>query len=74
MNKIKQYYRLCRLSLLRFRLVYTTGAVFRVSDAYRMLYLKLLFRAMSRLNLMQSQYDYEVQRYLADKQQKEVQQ
>lgn len=65
MPNIKQFCRLCHLSLLRLRVAYAAGAVYRMSRRFRMLYDASLSRAFWKLSLWDNAYQEQKQRYLA---------
>lgn len=67
MRNIKQLFRLCYLSLLRFRLHYATGAVCRVSRRFIDIYHTVLSRAFYTLSRWECRYKNELRRYLAAK-------
>lgn len=52
MPNIKKFCRLCHLSLLRLRVAYAAGAVYRMSRRFRMLYDAALSRAFWKLSLL----------------------
>lgn len=67
MPNIKHFCRLCHLSLLRLRVSYAAGAVYRMSRRFRMFYDTALSRAFWKLSLWDNAYQEQKQQYLAAK-------
>lgn len=64
MNAIKQFCRLCRLSLLRLQLSYLSGAARRLNRNYHALYCRVFSRMFRRVSVLEFRYEQEQQRYL----------